>query len=225
MSFLLLQDYCSSLKEKLRSITLADLTQKWPVLPEPPTCPLDVLEEMLQKPLDEKEDMKGKLLTQDKAVTEMNDDHWRALPALEEQLLKLKKTIENRQEKISNPVIFNEQAKDSSKTLLKLNEVAKKVDPSNLKEEEKTGKKSEQSVGSDMQGLKQNIHSNVYTSLSSASAPLTINPVTAVPYFQPPTQHYGHPSLMHTSPYFCKYYVYICLFAIIVHFLTCEMVM
>jgi hypothetical protein len=213
------------LKEKLRSIALADLTLKWPALPEPPTCPLDVLEEMTQKALDEREDMKGKLLTQDKVVTEMNDDQWKGVPAMEEQFLKLKKTVENVQEKISSSIIIKEQAQDPSKSLMKLNEVAKKVDPSNVKEEEKVEKKSEQSVGSDMQGLKQNIHSNVYTSLPSASSALTINPVTAVSYFQPSTQHYGRPSLMHTSPYFCKYYVYICLFAIIVHFLTCGMIM
>ena len=210
------------MKEKLRSVTLADLTLKWPVLPESPTCPLDVLEEMPQKALDEREDMKGKLLTQDKAVTEMNDDQWRAV---EKQLLKLKKTGENRQEKISNPVIIKEQAQDPSKTLIKLNEVAKKVDPSSLKEEEKMEKKSEQSVGSDVQSLKQNIHSNIYTSLPTANAALTINPIAAVPYFHPSTQHYGHHSLMHTSPYFCKFYVYICLFAIIVRFLMCEMIM
>jgi hypothetical protein len=211
------------LKEKLISVTLADLTLKWPVLPEPPTCPSDVLEEMPQKALDEKEDVKGKLLTQDKAVTEMNDDQWRALPAVEEQFLKLKNTGENRQEKISNPVIIKEQAQDASKTLIKLNEVAKKLEPSNIKEEEKMEKKSEQPVGSDMQGLKQNIHSNIYTSLPPANAALTINPVPAVPYFQPSTQHYGHHSLMHTSPYFCKYYI--CLFGIIVHFLMCEIIM
>jgi hypothetical protein len=179
------------------------------------------LEEMPQKTLDEREDMKGKLLTQDKAVSELNDDQWRVLPSVEEQFLKLKKTGENRQEKISNPVVVKEQAHDPSKTLMNLNEVAKKVDPSNSKEEEKMEKKSEQSVGSDMQGLKQNIPSNIYTSLPPASAALTINPVQ---YFQPSTQHYGHHSLMHTSPYFCKYYVFICLFAIIVHFVICEMI-
>jgi len=210
IAFPLLQGYCTSLKEKL-SITLADLTLKWPVLPEPPTCPLDALEEKPQKALDEREDMKGKLVTQDKAVTEMNDDQWRAVPSMEEQLLKLKKTVENRQEKISNPVIIKEQAQDPSKTLMKLNEAAKKVDPSNLKEEEKKEKKSEQSVGSDMQGLQQTIPSNLFIPLPPANAPLPINPVTTMPYYQPPTQHYGHHSLVHTSPYFCKYYVYICL--------------
>jgi len=211
------------MKEKLRNITLADLTLKWPVLPEQLTCLLDVLEEVPQKALDEREDMKGKLLTQDKAVTEMNDDHWRTLPAVEEHL-KLKKTVENSQEKISSPVIIKEQAQDPSKTLLKLNEVAKKVDPLNLKEEEKMEKKSEQSVGSNMQGLKQSTHSNIYTSLPPANAALPINPLAGVPYFQPsPTQPFGH--LMRTSPYFCKYFVYICLFAIIVHFLMCEMIM
>ena len=190
---------------------------KWPVLPEPPTCPLDVFEEMSQKALDEREDVKGKLVTQDKAVAELNDDQRRAVPAVEEQFLKPKKTVESRQEKISNPVIIKEQAQDPSKTLMKLKEVAKKHDSSNLKEEEKMEKKSEQSVGSDTQGLKQNIFSNVYTSFPSANA----NPVTAVPFFQ----HYGLHSLMHTSPYSCKYYVYICLFAAVVHFLTCEMIM
>jgi hypothetical protein len=207
-----LQVYYSTLKEKL-SITLEDLTQKWPVLPELPTCPLDVLEEIPQKALDEREDMKGKLLTQEKTLTEMNDDQWRVLPAVEEPFLKPKKTVENRQEKISSPVIIKEQAQDPSKTLMKLSEpseVAEKVVPSNLKEEEKMEKKSEQSVGSDMQGLKQNIHSNVYT-LPHADPALPINSVTAVPYFQPSPQHYGQHSLMHTSPYFCKYYVYICL--------------
>jgi hypothetical protein len=197
---------------------------KWPVLPEQPTYPFDVLEEVQQNALDEREDMKGKLLTQDKAVNEINDDHWRTVPAVEEQVLKLKTTVENSQEKISSPVIIKEQAQDPSKTLLKLNEVAKKVDLLNLKEEEKMGKKSEQSVGSDMQGLKQRTHSNIYTSLPPANAALPLNPLARVPYYQPSsTQPYGH--LIHTSPYFCKYFVYICLFAIIVHFLKCEMVM
>jgi len=204
-----LQGYCTSLKEKLIT-TLADLTLKWPVLPEPPTCPLDALEEMPQKALDEREDMKGKLLTQDKTVTEMNDQ-WRAVPTVKEQLLKLKKTIENRQENISNPVIIKEHAQDSSKTMMKLNEAAKKMDPSNLKEEEKKENKSEQSVGSDVQGLQQTIPSNVYFPVQPTNAPLPINSVTTMPYYQPSTQHYGHPSLMHTSPYYCKYYVYICL--------------
>jgi hypothetical protein len=208
------------MKEKLRSITLTDLTLKWPVLPEQPTCPLDVSEEVPQKALDEREDMKGKLLAQDKAVTEMNDDQWRTQPAVEEQLLKLKKTVE----KISSPVIIKEQAQDRSKTLLKLNEVVKKVDPLNLKEEEKMEKKSEQSVGSDMQGLKQSTHSSIYSLLPPANVALPVNSLAGAPYFQPSsTQPFGH--LMHTSPYFCKYYVYICLLAIIVHFLTCEMIM
>lgn len=213
------------MKEKLGSITVADLTLKWPVLPEPPTCPVDILEEMTQKALDEREDVKGKLLTEDKAVTEMNDDQWRILPAVEEQYLKLKKTVENRQENISSSVISKEQAQDPSKTLKKLSEVAKKVDPSNLKEEEKMEKKSEVSVGTDKQGLKQNVHSNIYTSLPPANAALPISPVAGVPYFQPSTQHYGHQPLMHSSPYFCKYYLYVCVFADVVHFLTCEIMM
>jgi hypothetical protein len=212
------------MKEKLRSITVADLTLKWPVLPEQPICPLDVSEEVLQKALDEREDMKGKLLAQDKAVTEMNDNHWRTFPGVEEQSLKLKKTVDTRQEKISSPVMIKEQAQDRSKTLLKLNEVAKKVDPLSLKEEEKTDKKSEQSVGSDMQGLKQSTLSNIYSSLPLANAALPINHLAGAPFYQPSsTQPYGH--TMHSSPYFCKYYVYICLFAIIVHFLMCEMIM
>jgi hypothetical protein len=210
ISILLFQAYCSSLEEKLGSITLADLGLKWPVLPAQPACPVHVLEEMTQKALDEREDMRGKLLTQDNAVTEMNDDQRRVLPAVEEQYFKLKKT-ENRQEKASNPVISQEQTQDPSKTLKKLNEVAKKVDPSNFKEEENMGKKSEQPVGPDKQGLKQNIHSNIYTSLPLANAALPINPVTGVPYLQPSSQHYAHQSLMRTSPYFCKYYVYLCL--------------
>lgn len=195
------------MKGKL-STTIADFRLNWPVLPEPPTCPLDALEEMPQKALDEREDMKGKLLTQDKAVTEMNDDHWRALPTVEEKYLKQKKILENRHEKISNSVIIKEQAEDPSKTIMKLNEAAKKMDPSNLKEEEKKGNKSEQAVGSDMQGLQQTVPSNVYTPLHPTNAALPIN---SMPFYQPSTQHYGHPSLMHTSPYFCKYYVYICL--------------
>lgn len=214
ISFLLFQDYCSSLKEKLGSITLADLLLKWPVLLEPPTCPLDVLEEMTQKALDEREDMRGKLLTQDKALTEMNDIQYRALPAVEEQYFKLKKTVE----KTSNSVISQEQAQDSSKTLKKLNDVAKKIDSSNCKEEEKMEKKSEQSVGPDNQGLKQNIHSNFYPSLPLANAALPMNSVAGVPYFQSSAQHYGHQSLTRTSPYFCKYYLCLCLFTTIVIF-------
>ena len=209
--------YCSTLKENLSSITPADLTLNWPILPEPPTCPLDVFEEMSQKALDEREDMEGKLLTQDKAMAEFNYDEQRAVPAVEEQFFKLKKTVENRPEEITHPMINKQQAQDSSKISMKLNEVAKKVAPSNLKEKEKMEKESEQLVGPNTQGLKQNMCSNVYTSFSSANA----NPVIPMPYFQ----HYGLRPLMHTSPYPCKYYVYICLFAIIVHFLMCEMIM
>jgi hypothetical protein len=158
--------------------------------------------------------MRGKLLTQDKALTEMNDIQYRALPAVEEQYFKLKKTVE----KTSNSVISQEQAQDSSKTLKKLNDVAKKIDSSNCKEEEKMEKKSEQSVGQDNQAVKQNIHSNFYTSLPLANAALPMNSVAGVPYFQSSAQHYGHQSLTRTSPYFCKYYLCLCLFTTIVIF-------
>jgi hypothetical protein len=171
---------------------------------------------MTQKALDERENMKGKLVTQDTSMTDMKDEQRRALTAVEEQHLKLKKEVGNRQEEINNPVISKEQAQDPSKTLEKLNEVAKKVDPSNLKEEEKVEKKPEQLVGSDKQGLKQNIHSNMYTSLPPTNATLTINPLAGVPYFQPSTQHYGHQPLMHSSPYFCKY---ACVWVFVITFL------
>jgi hypothetical protein len=36
-------------------------------------------------------------------------------------------------------------------------------------------------------------------------------------------KHYGCQSLMHSSPYFCKYFVCVCVRAITVHFVTCEM--
>jgi hypothetical protein len=66
-------------EEKLGNITLADPTLQWPVLTEPPNCPLDSLEGMTQRALNERGDMKGKLLTQKKPVTEMNDDQCRAI--------------------------------------------------------------------------------------------------------------------------------------------------
>jgi hypothetical protein len=195
------------LKEKLGTATLADFTQKWPDLPEEPTCPLYVLEEITQKALDEDEYMKGKLVIRDKAVTEMKEQQHNAVTAVEEQHLKLKKVIENRQEKIKQLAVSKEQALEPSKTLEKLNEVAKKVDPTNLKEEEKVGKKPEQLVGCDNQGLKQNICSNFYTSSSPANAASPANPLAGVPFFQTSTHHYGHQPLMHSSPYFCKYCV------------------
>lgn len=187
--------------EKSGNINLVDFVKlEWPDLPKEPSCPLGLLEEMTQKALDEREDVEGKLIAQDKAMVELKVEQQNApdgLTLVGEQKLKLTKVKENKNENIQNTSINKELAPQLSKTLEKLDEVAKKLDPSNLKGEGKC----ELFVGSDQKGLKQNRPSNV-----CFSAP-AVNPLTGVSLFQHSGSNYGYQPLLHSSPYFCKYYV------------------
>jgi hypothetical protein len=205
------------LNQKLGNITLADIVKlEWPNPPDEPSCPLDTLEEMTRKALDEREDMKGKLIVQDKAMAQLKLQQQKAvddLALVEEQTLKLRKVIKNRNEMIENTLINKEMALPPSETLPKLNEVDKKVDSSNLKREEKLEQKPEKLVGSGEMDFEQKGHS--YVSFST----LSVNPATGVPLLQHSTPVYGCQPLLCSSPYFCKYYVcahvlaYVCLHA------------
>jgi hypothetical protein len=189
------------LNEKSGNLTLADFIKlEWPSPPIKPISPLDLLEEMMLKTLDGVEDMKGKLVTQDKEMVQIKAQHQKVLndlSALEEQRLKLRKAIEDRQKKVENSLISKEVTLEPGVSE-KVNEAAEKLDRSDLKGEAKVGKMPEQVVQSEQKGLKQNINSDAYFST------VPVNPLVGVPMYQHPTQDYGYQPVLHSSPYFCK---------------------
>jgi hypothetical protein len=157
---------------------------------------------MTHKAMDEREDMKGKLIAQDKAMAQLKLEQQKAIDDLafvEEQTSKVRKVIKNRSEIIENTLISEEMALPPSETLLKLNEVDK-VDSPELKREEKLEQKPEKLVGS-VKDFVQNGHSHVHAST------LPVNPATGVPLLQQSTPVYAFQHVWHSSPYFCKYYV------------------
>jgi hypothetical protein len=165
-----------------------------------------MLEEMMLKALDEREDLKGKLIAQDKEIAEMKVEQEKVLndlTAVEEQRLRLRKAIEERREKVANSLTSKEPALKPG-ILEKVNEVAEKLDLSDLKGEAKVGKEPEHLVQSEEKGLKQNINLDTYLSAVSVNSPLQVNPVVGLSMYQYSTPNYGHQPLLHSSPYFCK---------------------
>jgi hypothetical protein len=165
-----------------------------------------MLEEMILKALDEREDMKEKLRTQDKEMVQMKAEQVKVLnglSAVEEQRLKLRKVIEDRQKrKVTNSVISKEPALEPG-VVEEVNEAVEQLDPSDSKGEAKVGKVPEQLVQPEEQGLKQNINPGTYFSAVS------VNPLGGVPIYQHSTQGYGYQLPLHSSPYFCKC-LYVC---------------
>jgi hypothetical protein len=203
--------------EKSRDNTVADFEKlEWPDPPKEPTCPLQMLEEATLKALDEVEDLKEKLVTQDKEISQMKAKQLRVfsdLSALEEKGLKLKKAIEDKG-KVANSLISKELA--SKPDMLRKGNGVEIVDPSGLQ-----GEVSEGPVQSDeKKGLKQNMNSNTYFSASPVSPPLQVNSLVGVPMYQHSTQNYGYQPVLHSSPYFCKC---LCVFVITIPVMKCKM--
>lgn len=160
------------------------------------------------KALDGVEDMKGKLITQDKEMAQIKAQQQKVLndlSTLEEQRLKLRKAIEDREKKVKNSLINKELALEPGVSE-KVNEVAVKLDPSDFKGEAKVvGKMPEQLVHSEENSLKQNIISEPYFSAVPVTPPLQVNSLLGVPMYQHHTQDYGrYQPVLQSSPYFCK---------------------
>ncbi|PNF28586.1 hypothetical protein B7P43_G09381 [Cryptotermes secundus] len=193
--------HCTSLNEKSGNITLADFIKlEWPDPPKEPSCPLDLLEEVMLKALDEVESMKEKLITQDKEMLQVKAEQLKFLNGLtvvEEQRLKLGKAIEDRQKKVTNPLIGKEPALQPG-VVEEMNKAVEQLGPSDPKGEAKAGKTPEQLMQSEEKGLKQNINSGAYF-----ASPFQVNPLIGVPIYQNSTQGYGYQPALPSSPYFC----------------------
>jgi small-conductance mechanosensitive channel len=157
-----------------------------------------MLEEEMLKTLDEVEDMKRKLIAQDKEMGQMKAEQQKVsdnLSALEEQQSRLKKEIEDRQGKVNSSLSTKKLALKPDMSG-KVNEGVEVSDPSGSAEEV-----IEQSVQPDWkENMKQNINSNPYFS----SAPLHVSSLVGVPMYQHSTQNYGYQPVLPSSPYFCK---------------------
>jgi hypothetical protein len=187
------------LTEKSGNIALADFVElEWPDPPKEPSCPLDMLEEAMLKTLDEVEDMKGKLIAQDKEMGRMKAEHQKVsndLSALEEQRSSLRKEMEDGQGKVNKTLSAKELALKPDMSG-KVNEGVEVFGPSGSEEEV-----TEQPVQSEQKkDLKQNIKTNTYF----PAPPLPVNPLVGVPMYQHSTQNCGFQRLLHNSPYFCK---------------------
>jgi hypothetical protein len=189
------------LTDKSRNITLADFAKlEWPDPPKEPICPLDVLEETMLKALDEVEDMKGKLIAQDKEMGQMKAEQPK-VPE-EEQRPRLGKAAEDRQGKVNSSLNAKELALRAGMSG-KVDEGAEAFDPSGLE-----GEVTEQPVQSEQKkGLKQNTSSSTHFS----APPLHVSSLVGVPMYQHSAQSYGHQPVLRSSPYFCKC---MCVFAI-----------
>jgi hypothetical protein len=158
------------------------------------------------KALDEIEDMKEKLVTQDKEMVQMKAEQLKILndlSAVEEQRLKLEKVIEDTQKKVTNSLISKEPALEPG-VVEEVNEAVEQLNPSDSKGEAKMGEVPEQLVQSEEKGLKWNINSGTYFSPVPFNPPLQVNPLVGVPMYQHSTQGYGYQPALHSSPYFCK---------------------
>ncbi|XP_021922164.1 uncharacterized protein LOC110830988 isoform X2 [Zootermopsis nevadensis] len=191
---------CTELNEKVGKITVADFVKlDWTDLPQEPSCPVDTLEVIIQKALEEQQDLKGKLIAQDKELAQMKLERQKAVDDLafvEQQALKLRKVIKNRSEVIENTLMNKDTALPPSETMLKMSEVDKKEDSSDSKIEEKFKQILETLVRSDEKNFEQNGCSRVHV----PSSPVTC--ATGVPLLQHSTPVYGYQPMLHSQSYF-----------------------